>query len=615
MAYQSIFRNLNPNDGQDSWKMYIRDDKAGIIDFYYKNDVYIEDENGEFETLFGQKCSLYNGKWDKNTPKLFEKDLNKELGALRDLYWDKMGVPSYHNIGFIDIEIEIIGALTPHTIREANAEITSISLYDFNTKMYYCWVLDKKKEFQDIYEGNKKVYFCNTENTLIQKFLDVWVECDFTIITHWNGDFFDMPYLYYRIKKKLGDLVYKLSPIGKILEQPSTSSVKIGLVNSLDLMLLFKKYITKEEPSYKLDEIGTKYVNLGKVEYNGSLNDLFKNDIHTFIEYNIRDVEILVELENKLGFIQLTIQMCHLCNIPYESVYYNTVLNEGAILNRLKSRGIVAPNKPTTVNPSIIELNVGDAVRNQRGTPSLEGEIVEIKGELILVKTKSGSYKEREARTIRKDEGYNGGFLLDPKPGLYDWLSDYDYSSYYPSCIRSLNLGIETFVCRVVLDKPTKELWCSLKELKEMDPSSNITIEKLNVKTFTFNKAELKVSKLIKFIEKNKWNIAANGSIFRTDQLSVVSEILGEWFAMRKEYKKEMGIAYEKGDMSEYDKYDKIQHSYKILLNAMYGAFAINGFRFTDGYKIISSSITCTCQRLLQETILHANKEMDKLLS
>ena len=148
-----------------------------------------------------------------------------------------------------------------------------------------------------------------------------------------------------------------------------------------------------------------------------------------------------------------------------------------------------------------------------------------------------------------------------------------------------------------------------------MDPNSNITIEKLNVKTFTFNKAELKVSKLIKFIEKNKWNIAANGSIFRTDQLSVVSEILGEWFAMRKEYKKKMGIAYEKGDMSEYDKYDKIQHSYKILLNAMYGAFAINGFRFTDGYKIISSSITCTCQRLLQETILHANKEMDKLLS
>ena len=148
-----------------------------------------------------------------------------------------------------------------------------------------------------------------------------------------------------------------------------------------------------------------------------------------------------------------------------------------------------------------------------------------------------------------------------------------------------------------------------------MDPNSNITIEKLNVKTFTFNKAELKVSKLIEFIEKNNWNIAANGSIFRTDQLSVVSEILGEWFAMRKEYKKKMGIAYEKGDMSEYDKYDKIQHSYKILLNAMYGAFAINGFRFTDGYKIISSSITCTCQRLLQETILHANKEMDKLLS
>ena len=92
MAYQAIFRNLNPNDGEDSWKMYIRDDKHKIIEFYYKNDVYIEDPEGEYETLFGQKCSLYEGKWNKDTPKLFEKDLNKELGALRDLYWDKMGV-------------------------------------------------------------------------------------------------------------------------------------------------------------------------------------------------------------------------------------------------------------------------------------------------------------------------------------------------------------------------------------------------------------------------------------------------------------------------------------------------------------------------------------------
>ena len=107
----------------------------------------------------------------------------------------------------------------------------------------------------------------------------------------------------------------------------------------------------KEEPSYKLGDIGTKYVGLGKIEYEGNLNTLFKNDLNTFIDYNLRDVEILEKLEDKLKFIELTVMISHICNIPYESVYYNTVMNEGAILKHLRREGIISPNKPTTHNP------------------------------------------------------------------------------------------------------------------------------------------------------------------------------------------------------------------------------------------------------------------------
>jgi len=211
-------------------------------------------------------------------------------------------------------------------------------------------------------------------------------------------------------------------------------------------MLLLKKYIAKEEPSYKLGDIGTKYVKLGKIEYEGNLDVLFKEDPIKFIEYNIRDVEILEALEDKLKFINLTVLISHLCHTPYESIYYNTILNEGAILTYLKRQNIIAPNKPTTTNPSIKELFVGDIVKNQRGTPTIEGTIVSIHGKDAIVLTKSNKHIQRALKTIKKSDGYAGGFLLEPKPGLYSDVIDLDFTSLYPSIIKSLNLGIETLV-------------------------------------------------------------------------------------------------------------------------------------------------------------------------
>ena len=126
------------------------------------------------------------------------------------------------------------------------------------------------------------------------------------------------------------DEVLRLSPIKKVnaREFNGENQITIGGVNCLDYMLLHKKYIMKEEPSYKLGDIGTKYVNLGKIEYEGNLNTLFRDDINKFIDYNLRDVEIIEALEAKLKFIDLTIMISHICNIPYESIYWNTVMND-----------------------------------------------------------------------------------------------------------------------------------------------------------------------------------------------------------------------------------------------------------------------------------------------
>lgn len=605
--YQSVFYNRLP--GEDQYYYYLRDDKKGIHKFQYWPTLYKLDEDGEHETLFGDKCSPFQGKYDRKDPTIYEKDIDREIVLLRDLYYKTDEMPSYHNTVYLDIEIEILGALTPFTIREANAEVTAIALIDVSTKEKICFILDKAGKIEDINQDGKVVISCPDENTLLRKFLLKWEQIDPTIVAGYNSDFFDIPYLYYRIQKRLGDEVNRLSPIGKITEtlsQPN-SPIKIGLVSSLDYMLLLRKYIAKEEPSYKLGDIGTKYVNLGKIEYNGNLDTLFREDPIKFIDYNIRDVEIIEALEEKLKFIELTILISHLCHTPYESIYYNTILNEGAILTYLKRKGIIAPNKPTTTNQSIRELELGDHVIHQRGTSTIEGTVYSFEKDNIVVKTMSGRYINRFPKSIRKKDSYAGGYLLDPIPGLYSDVSDLDFTSLYPSIIKSLNLGIETLIGRIVT-KNNYEQHNSLEQLKKLDPEEKLHIQKLVKRSYTLKDAEITAGALIKLIEDNNWTISASGAFYRTDQKSIACEVLEDWFDQREHYRALKKTAGKAEDWANYKLYDLYQMAFKILQNALYGTYAINSWRFTDGFKICSAAITNSGQRLTKESITFVNQ-------
>jgi DNA polymerase elongation subunit (family B) len=611
--YQSVFYNRLP--GEDQYHYYLRDDKKGIHKFQYWPTLYKLDEDGEHETLFGDRCSPFQGKYDRKDPKVYEKDIDRELVILRDLYYQTDEMPSYHNIVYLDIEIEILGALTPQTIREANAEVTAIALIDVSTKEKICFILDKAGTIEDLNQDGKVIISCPDENTLLRKFLNKWEQMDPTIVAGYNSDFFDIPYLYYRMQKRLGDEVYRLSPVGKITEtlsQPN-NPIRIGLVNSLDYMLLLKKYIAKEEPSYKLGDIGLKYAKLGKIEYNGSLDTLFREDPIKFIDYNIRDVEIIEVLEDKLKFIELTVLISHLCHTPYESIYYNTALNEGAILTYLKRKGIIAPNKPTTTNSSIRELELGDHVIHQRGTPTIEGTVYSFEKDNIVVKTMSGKYMNRYPKTIRKKDSYAGGYLLDPIPGLYSDVSDLDFTSLYPSIIKSLNLGVETLVGRIVT-KNNYEQYNSLEQLKKLDPEEKIHIQKLVKSTYTLKDATIAAGALIRLIEDNNWTISASGAFYRTDQKSIACEVLEDWFDKREHYRTLKKTAGKEEDWVNYKLYDLYQMAFKILQNALYGTYAINSWRFTDGFKICSAAITNSGQRLVKASIDGINDMIDEYL-
>ena len=566
--YQSIFYD------RTTYEYHLRDDVKGWKTFKYQPTLYQPDPDGEFETLDGQSVSPVKKMDNWKDPKYFEKDVDKETRVLVDFYYESDETPSYHNLVYLDIECEIAGALTPENIKDPKGKITSVALYDNNSKKYYCLILDEQQLMSEAKSDSKEVIPYKTEKELLNGFLDLWINLDPTIISGWNSEFFDMPYLYHRINKVVGnDMGSYLSPIQKVNIRSMTTKdgfedfLDIGGVNHLDYMNLFKKFITKQEPSYALGNIGEKYVKLGKIEYHGSLDRLFAEDVDKFIEYNIRDVEIIVELEKALKFIDLTVTIAHLCHTKYDTIYYSTILNDGAILTYLKRKGIVSPNKPTTYNPALKTLQ----------------------------------------------EEYAGGYLKDPVPGLYEWVIDLDFTSLYPSIIRSLNMGIETLVGRVVNRDKFDNQW-SLKELKSMDPSKVVTIEKVK-KDRRLSEAQISVGELIKIIEQNDFIISAPGVIFRKDKLSVVCEILSDWFDKRQEYKKLMKKAYKVDNdpvMGEF--YNKRQHAYKIKLNDVYGVFAINGWRYTDGHKFISKAITLTGQRLLQESITNMNNYLNNEL-
>ena len=560
--YQAIYYD------RSTYTFHLRDDKTGWSEFKYTRPRFKIDPNGQYQTLDGKRANAVT-KYDWKDNSLYESDLDVYTSVLIDKYKDSDDTAEWQNIVYFDIECEIAGALTPELIKNAPTKITSIAVYDNTTQKYYCLILDEKQQLETINEENRAIIPFAHEHDLLHAFLNLWEQLDPTIITGWNTEYFDVPFLYYRIENQLGaSEAARMSPLRKVKfgQYANDAPVELAGLNHLDYMLLFKKYNPKQEPSYKLGDIGEKYVGLAKIEYEGNLDRLFQEDINKFIEYNIRDVEILIELEKRFKFIELTIAICHLCHVPYEQIYLSTALNDGAILTYLKRQNIVSPNKPTTIRPALYDIK----------------------------------------------EEYAGGYLKDPVPGLYEWVIDLDFTSLYPSIIRSLNIGIETYIGRIVNKDKYDNNW-TLDDLKAMDHEQLITIERLKDDKTT-SQSEVKVGQIIDYVEQGGMMIAASGAMFRTDKPSVVCEVLTDWFNKRVEYKNLMKKAYKAGDAVKGEFYNRRQHAYKIKLNDVYGCYAINGWRYTDGHKIISKAITLTGQRVTQESIKFVNQWMNNQL-
>ena len=210
--YQNIFVKTNTNEA------WIWDDNQGLTHFNYTPYAYKRDPNGKYRSLYGQPLTKITN-FVKNDPELFESDVPETTRILVDMY-GKSDMPSNGIVVMtFDIEVEMITGLPDPTL--GNNEVTSIAYHDSATNQYTILVLDKKRKLNAGTTDNKSVVPCYDEKTLLLKFLDAIQEIQPHIMTGWNCDAFDIPYLFNRIKRVLGkNNAHRLSPIGEIFFSP-----------------------------------------------------------------------------------------------------------------------------------------------------------------------------------------------------------------------------------------------------------------------------------------------------------------------------------------------------------------------------------------------------------
>ena len=296
----------------------------------------------------------------------------------------------------LDIEVKCENGFP--NVEEAAEEMLSITIKDMVTKKFVSWVT---REFDAPPNVEMKVFW--TEQEMLQDFLTWWAQNTPDILTGWNVNLYDMPYIARRINRILGEKWMKsLSPWNRANEREvyvqgrKNYAYDISGVNILDYLDLYRKFTYSNQESYRLDHIA--FVELGqrKVDHSEYENfkDFYTSDWQKFMLYNIQDVELIDRLEDKMKLLELAITMSYDAKVNFEDVYSQVRMWDTMIYNYLTDRNVVVPPR----------------------------------------------------RVERKDEKYAGAYVKEPKAGCYDWVVSFDLNSLYPHLIMQYNISPETLV-------------------------------------------------------------------------------------------------------------------------------------------------------------------------
>jgi len=300
-------------------------------------------------------------------------------------------------MNIITIDIEVASENGFPDVYNVSEEILLITVKNMMTKEVITWGT-REATINTEY----RVFW--TEHEMLNDFVGWWVENTPDVITGWNCNLYDIPYVCRRIDRVLGSKWMKsLSPWNKVNEKEiviqgrKNLSYQLVGISILDYLDLYKKFTYTNQESYRLDHIA--FVELGQRKLDHSEFDTFK-DFYTegwqkFVEYNVIDVELVDRLEDKMKLIELAIAMAYDAKVNYEDVYSQVRMWDTLIYNYLKDKNLVVPPR------------MGAA---------------------------------------KKDEKYAGAYVKEPVPGMYKWVVSFDLNSLYPHLIMQYNISPETLV-------------------------------------------------------------------------------------------------------------------------------------------------------------------------
>ena len=333
----------------------------------------------------------------------------------------------------LTIDIETSSENGFPSIENPIEEVLLITLQDNVTKQITTFGVGEfdKNKIQHIKGSDKFVYVkCSDESDLLKRFLLFWDAEQPDIITGWNVQLFDLPYLMVRIPRVLGEGTEKnLSPWKVVNRRNITINGREFLiadlfgVSVLDYLDLYKKFTYTAQESYKLDYIAQ--VELGQkkleTEYE-TFKDFYTNDWHNFVEYNVIDVELVDALEDKMKLIELAVTMAYDAKCNFTDIFSAVRTWDCILYNHLWNKNIVVPPK-----------------------------------------------MDREGRTIA------GAYVKEPIPGKYDWVVSFDAASLYPSIIMQYNMSPETLTNHGMALDATPELLLSGKsfDLEDVAMAAN----------------------------------------------------------------------------------------------------------------------------------------------
>lgn len=400
---------------------------------------------------------------------------------------------------------------------------------------------------------DKNTYYikCKNEHEILRKFIEVFKNMDADILTGWNTEFFDIPYLCNRIQRLIGENAHKaLSPFNivkeRVVQRASNKeqTFEIFGISCLDYMAIYKKFRLEPRESYRLDHICEVELGQKKIDYSeyGNLHTLYKENYQMFIEYNIRDVDLLVELDKKLGLIDQIFAIAYDAKVNYGDTLASVLIWDVIIHNYLMDRGKVVSMK----------------------------------------------------RTPEYDRTIEGGHVKPPIVGIHDWVMSFDLNSLYPHLIMQYNISPDTHIH---------------SSQSAMHMRGNISVDNLldeKVDTSFLKDLNACMTPNGQLYRKDFQGFLPALMQTMYDDRKRYKKLMLE---AKHEYQKNPSAQL------EYDisRYHNLQHAKKIQLNSAYGALANKYFRWFDLEN--AEAITMAGQLSIRWIEKKLNEYLNKVLN